>query len=109
MKTQSKQKLAKGRRPDPFGRRLRAARESAGFTQEALAEAVGVSRTAVARWESGDIEPKLQNLVLVAQTLHVSTDALLGLSTAQNEGLSSLSDEALFTLDRLIAVIRRSE
>jgi len=42
-----------------LGKRIRLARERAGLTQEAMAEAIGVSRTAVARWETGDNEPKL--------------------------------------------------
>lgn len=90
-----------------LGQRIRSARESAGFTQEALAEAIGVSRTAVARWENGDIEPKLQNLICLAELLHVSTDALLGIN--QGVLLSNLSDDAVFALERFIAEIRKSE
>lgn len=61
-----------------IGKRIRLAREIAGFTQENLAEAVDVSRTAVARWESGDIVPNLQHIVDIAMLLNVSTDYLLG-------------------------------
>lgn len=93
---------------DNFGQRLRLARESVGFTQEKLAEKLGVSRTAVARWESNDIEPKLQNLIGIAELLHVSTDLLLGIRCAENISISNLSDEAIFALERLIAEIKKS-
>ncbi|HXF83150.1 MAG TPA: helix-turn-helix transcriptional regulator [bacterium] len=48
------------RLPDPKTRRL--LRERAGITQAALAEAVGVSRAALCRWELGDREPDEQFL-----------------------------------------------
>lgn len=91
-----------------LGQRIRAARESADFTQEALAEAIGVSRTAVARWENGDTEPKLQNFICLAELLHVSTDALLGIPR-QSIPLSNLSDDAVFALERFITEIRKGE
>ena len=88
-----------------LGQRIRAARESAGFTQENLAEAVGVSRTAVARWEGDDIEPKLQNLISIAELLHVSTDFLLGIRN--NSNVSDLSDDAAAALNQFIAAIKK--
>ena len=63
---------------------MRRAREKAGMTQEKLAERVGVSRTAVARWESGDIEPTIDHLSRSALALHVSADELLGIVQDQN-------------------------
>lgn len=91
-----------------LGQRIRAARESAGFTQESLAEAVGVSRTAVARWESDDIEPKLQNLISIAELLHVSTDSLLGIDSRKSNSVLELSDEAVYALERFIAELKKS-
>lgn len=91
-----------------LGQRIRAARESAGFTQENLAEAVGVSRTAVARWESDDIEPKLQNLISIAELLHVRTDSLLGIDSRKSNSVSELSDEAIYALERFIVEIKKS-
>ena len=37
-------------------------RKRLGLTQEALAEALHVSRTAVSKWESGPGYPKLESL-----------------------------------------------
>ncbi|MCQ2486295.1 MAG: helix-turn-helix domain-containing protein [Clostridia bacterium] len=91
-----------------FGQRLKLARESADFTQEKLAEKLGVSRTAVARWESNDIEPKLQNLIGIAELLHVSTDFLLGICCTPNITISNLSDDAILALERLISEIKKS-
>ena len=100
--------LRRGQQLNSLGQHIRAARESSGFTQENLAEAVGVSRTAVARWESDDIEPKLQNLISIAELLHVSTDSLLGIDTRRSNSVSDLPDEAIYALERFIAEIKKS-
>jgi transcriptional regulator with XRE-family HTH domain len=41
---------------------LRAARLRAGLTQEELARASGRSQSAIARWESGRVQPSLETL-----------------------------------------------
>jgi transcriptional regulator with XRE-family HTH domain len=51
--------------------RLSAARERAGFSQEALAEAVEVTRVAVSRWETGDAYPSARNIGALCDTLGV--------------------------------------
>ena len=86
-----------------LGSRIRQARDRAGLTQEQLAERIGVSRTAIARYESGEIEPKLHNLAAIAETLNVSTDELLGVRVSVS-GLS-LSPEAEAALGAFIREI----
>jgi SOS-response transcriptional repressor LexA len=54
-----------------LGQRIRARRDAAGMTQEKLAAQCGVSRAAVAQWESGVTRPSLDNLVKVAEALNV--------------------------------------
>ena len=89
-----------------FGKRIRAARERAGFTQEDVAEAVGVSRTAVTRWEQGVIEPKLRNLMAIAKKLGVSSDYLLGLDENPQVKQLALSKRAEKALEELVLEIR---
>ena len=89
-----------------LGKRIRLAREIAGFTQENLAEAVDVSRTAVARWESGDIVPNLQHIVDIAMLLNVSTDYLLGVKGSDENKLPELSEKAVFALTKFIKEVK---
>ena len=68
-----------------LGNRIKKAREQAGLTQEELAGLIGISRTAIARYELGEIEPKIRNLIAIAEQLHVSVDYLLGIDNDRPE------------------------
>jgi transcriptional regulator with XRE-family HTH domain len=59
------------------GARIRAAREAQGLTQAGLASAVGVSRSAVAQWETGRSGQVGTNLAAIARALEVGVEHLL--------------------------------
>ncbi len=59
-----------------------------GLTQEDLAEKVGVSRQAVAKWEAGETMPDLARSRILAEALGVSLDDLANYEQAGNMGLS---------------------
>ncbi len=52
-------------------------RKSAGLSQEALAEKIGVSRQAISKWETGEATPEVSKLLALSNTFKVSTDWLL--------------------------------
>lgn len=64
---------------------LRTLRQSAGLTQAALAEKLGVSDRAISRWETGQALPDITLLPKLALVLHVSVDALLGMDQHQRK------------------------
>ena len=47
------------------------------MTQEFVAESIGVSRQAVSKWETGDSDPTMSNLVLLAKLYGVPLEELL--------------------------------
>ncbi len=47
------------------------------FSQEQVADRLGVSRQAVAKWESGETAPDIHNCVALAQLYDVSVDELV--------------------------------
>jgi transcriptional regulator with XRE-family HTH domain len=55
-----------------MGALIRESRERAGMSQEALAEALGVSRQAVSKWEMGAAVPTPENLKALSEVLGVS-------------------------------------
>ena len=57
------------------------------LTQEDLAEKVGVTRQAVAKWEAGETMPDLEKSRLLAKILEVSLDDLANYEPRANMGL----------------------
>jgi transcriptional regulator with XRE-family HTH domain len=68
------------RRPLPmhFGDRLRAFRQRAAISQEALGELTALHRTEIGLLERGEREPKLSTIVKLAGGLEVPLHELLG-------------------------------
>jgi transcriptional regulator with XRE-family HTH domain len=60
-----------------FYEKLQALRKQKGITQEELAQALYVSRTAVSKWESGRGYPNIDSLKAIAKFYAVSIDELL--------------------------------
>lgn len=60
-----------------LGESIRRLRKESGYTQEQLAEALGVSVSAVHKWESGKATPELEMLVDIAEFFETSVDAML--------------------------------
>ena len=52
-------------------------RKNQGITQEQLAEKLDVSRQAVAKWESGQVYPDINNLIQISNLFHVTVDYLV--------------------------------
>lgn len=94
-----------------LGKRIRQARIQAGITQEEMANHLGISRTAIARYEQGEIEPKLKNLIAISEYLNISTDSLLGLEKEKESvDVSNLSNDAIRALNNFVqAVIKQGK
>lgn len=56
---------------------LQMIRKERKLSQEEVAEKIGVSRQAVAKWESGMASPDLDNLICLSETFSVTVDYLL--------------------------------
>lgn len=63
---------------DSFGKRLKAAREAAGLTQEALGDAVATNKRVIARYEADQAAPSVHAAARMAKAAGVSLDALGG-------------------------------
>ncbi len=60
-----------------LAQRLKTLRTERGFTQELIAESLGVSRQAVSKWENGTSEPSTTNLFALAKLYGISVTELL--------------------------------
>ena len=77
-----------------FSEKLQELRKSRGLTQEELAQALYVSRTAVSKWESGRGYPSIESLKEISGYFSVTIDDLLSgeklLSLAEKENKSNI-------------------
>ena len=57
--------------------RIQYLRKQKGFSQEELADKVGVSRQAVSKWESEQSTPDLEKIIAMSELFEVTTDYIL--------------------------------
>lgn len=73
-----------------FNEKLQQLRKQKGITQEQLAQALYVSRTAISKWESGRGYPNIDSLKEIASFFEITIDELLSsdeiLNIAQQDG-----------------------
>ncbi|MCR5328209.1 MAG: DUF5680 domain-containing protein [Saccharofermentans sp.] len=81
-----------------FSEKLQILRKNKGFTQEELADRLGVSRQAVAKWESGQVYPDIFNLIQISNMMNVSVDYLV----KDRDCAVSIADGEAGGLDELI-------
>ena len=83
-------------------------RKKAGWSQEELAEQLGVTRQSVSKWEGAQSVPDMDKVVMMSRLFGVSTDFLLGVESLHTINVSDLSakDVAMLTdlADRLRSV-----
>ena len=79
-----------------FHEKLQELRKGRGLTQEELAEALYVSRTAISKWESGRGYPSIDSLKEISSYFSVTIDELLSsdrlLSIAEKENKANLQN-----------------
>lgn len=75
-----------------FGEKLKKLRTSQKLTQQQLADRIGVAKSVVSYYESGDRYPSYDVLVKIARIFHTSTDYLLDVSKDHVIDVTGLSD-----------------
>lgn len=63
-----------------FADNLRNLRENSKLTQQQLADALQTTQRKVSYWESGKVEPDLENLWKICDFFDISIDELIGRS-----------------------------
>ena len=92
---------------EALGKRIRAQRKLRDMTQEALADAVGVSCSFIGHIERGTRKLSVETLVSIADALHVSCDMLLQDSMDQtiNRKSGGLKDSKQLILREIINLL----
>ena len=84
-----------------FHEKLAELRKSKGLTQEELAEALFVSRTAISKWESGRGYPSIDSLKGISHFFSVTIDELI----CSQEMITAAEDDRKAILGRYVSVI----
>ncbi|MBR0305809.1 MAG: helix-turn-helix domain-containing protein [Lachnospiraceae bacterium] len=94
-----------------FHEKLQELRKSRGLTQEELAEALYVSRTAISKWESGRGYPSIDSLKEISKYFSVTIDDLLSgealISIAERENKTNIQNlfDLLFGMVDMLSVL----
>ena len=91
-----------------FGDKLRALRMEKKLTQNDLAARLGIVGASVSSYEKNKQYPSVEVLIQLCQTFDVSADYLLGLSDDKNFNTSTLTEEQLQIVLRLINEFEQS-
>lgn len=90
-----------------IGSRLKEMRERKGYTQEELAELIGVGQLQMWRWESNKTEPSGEYIAQLSRYLETTADYLLGLS---DDAIPHFEDGDLSDMERgLVAAFRAGD
>ncbi len=97
-----------------FHEKLQELRKNRGLTQEELAEALFVSRTAISKWESGRGYPSIDSLKEISKFFSVTIDELLSgdklISIAEKENQSNIQSicDLLFGIVDLFSLLAQN-
>lgn len=69
---------------ETMARNIKVERVKRGWSQEDLAKASGVGLNSIARYETGNVVPGLDNALKLAKALGCSIDDIAGLSQTQH-------------------------
>ena len=83
-----------------LGTKIRALRRRDGRTQDALAEALGITAQAVSRWEAGGSYPDMEMIPAIANYFHISIDELFGYHDDREKKVKNILDAATNVLTR---------
>lgn len=90
-----------------FGKKIKAFRKQNNLTQQQLAERLGVAKSVISYYESGDRFPSNDVLIKLARTFHVSTDYLLGLERKRTLDISDLTEDDIAVVETVANALRK--
>lgn len=86
--------------------RIKALRESRGWTQAELARRMNMTRNGINSWEQGLSMPSPQSLVDLARLFSVSTDYLLGVEKHNTVNVTGLDEKNVALIAQLAERLR---
>ena len=85
-----------------FYLKLRMLRKEKKITQQQLADRLGITKAMISAYENGIRLPSYDILIKIAAIFNVSTDFLLGITTARNLCVEGLTEHQIELLTAII-------
>ena len=82
--------------------RLQSLRKAKGYSQEELADKLGLSRQAISKWERAESAPDTDNLISLAKLYGMSIDELLGVSASASSSVANEEELKVFVPSRIL-------
>lgn len=92
-----------------FGQKLKALRTGQKLTQQQLADRLGIAKSVVSYYESGDRYPSYDVLVSIARIFHVTTDYLLDVERKHVIDVSGLTEEEIAVVTNMVELLKSKE
>jgi len=77
------------------------------MTQQQLADRIGVAKSVVSYYESGDRFPSYDVLIKIARTFHVTTDYLFDIERRRVVDVTDLSEEDIAVVIAVAAALKK--
>ncbi len=90
-----------------FGCKLKELRIGQKMTQQQLADRIGVAKSVVSYYESGDRYPSYDVLIRIAHVFHTSTDYLLDFEKESVIDVTGLSKEDIAVVRTVAEALKR--
>ena len=90
-----------------FGKKLKSLRTGKNLTQQQLADRLGVAKSIISYYESGDRYPSYDVLIKIAHIFHVTTDYLLDIERKRLINVSDLSDDDISVIEIVADALRK--
>ena len=92
-----------------FGEKLKMLRTGQKMTQQALADRIGVAKSVVSYYESGERYPSYDVLVRIAHIFHTTTDYLLDMKRERVIDVSGLSEDNIAAVTSVVEALKRKK
>lgn len=90
-----------------LGDKLKALRTAKKMSQKELAERIGIAKSVISFYESGDRFPSYDVLIKIAHIFNVSTDYLLDIERDRKVDVSDLSEDDIAVVTTVIDALKR--
>ena len=89
-----------------FGKRLKSLRTGQKWTQQKLADRLGVAKSIISYYESSERFPSYDVLIKIARTFHTTTDYLLGLEHERVIDAAGLKESEIAAITALVEIMQ---